>query len=231
MNDIAEVLERFNRKERNLLVRHVLGHDERPLILSSKFLEQIQSALPALPIRLKECWWATDYHINWLAGALAYYTEGCGCLNHPRPNRPPGLSSTESSGRLVEGNQEDIDLVIASGLHLIFIEAKAYGTWDDEQLQSKLERLLLLRAEYEKIAAQEDVAKRVQMHFLLISPPESKPDKINVDWCRWTGSESSVPWIELKLSRSEPILEVSRCECDYPPKRSAKGNCWYIVEH
>jgi hypothetical protein len=226
MQDLAAVLERFNRKERNLLVRHVLGHEDEPLLLSAKFLAEVASKLH-IKLNNKGCWWATDYHINWLAGALAYYTEGQQCLGKARPNRDRPLDQP----RLIEGNQEDIDLVIASNRDLIFIEAKAYGNWDDDQLQSKLDRLELLRYEYERIAAQEDVATRVQMHFLLISPPDSQPKKIAVNWRSWKEQESPIPWIDLKLSPTQPILEVSRCECGDFPKKSKLGNCWKIVEH
>ncbi len=101
-----------------------------------------------------------NYHINWLAGAPAYYPEGSACLNSARPNRSSALAVPV--GRLIEGNQEDIDFVIASGRNLILVEAKAYGGWDDDQLQSKLDRLDLLRDEYEQIAARRPIASRVQ---------------------------------------------------------------------
>jgi hypothetical protein len=75
--------------------------------------------------------------------------------------------------RLIKGNLEDIDLVIASGRDLILIEAKAFGSWDNKQLRSKLERLDLLHDDYEQIADRAE-RDRVRMHFLLMSPKESK---------------------------------------------------------
>ena len=111
---------------------------------------------------------------------------------------------------------------------LIFVEAKAYGRWDNDQLQSKLDRLELLRDEHEQITAQ-DSSTQVQMHFMLISPPKSKAEKVKINWRSWKEPMSPIPWIELKLSRTESILEVNLC--DEYSKRSANGNYWRIVEH
>jgi hypothetical protein len=36
--------------------------------------------------------------------------------------------------KLIEGNQEDIDLVIATDQDLILIEAKGHGAWDNAQM-------------------------------------------------------------------------------------------------
>ena len=121
MNELADVLKRFNRKERNLLVRAVLGDEQEPLKLVEAFRRDVARELKIEMIP-DGAWWATDYHISWLAGALAYYTEGDAGLNKARLNRSSGPSPRRS--RLIEGNQEDIDLIIASGRDLILIEAK-----------------------------------------------------------------------------------------------------------
>jgi hypothetical protein len=47
--------------------------------------------------------------------------------------------------RLVEGNHEDADLIIASDSDLIIVEVKAYGAWSNKQMRSKLARLELLQ--------------------------------------------------------------------------------------
>jgi hypothetical protein len=144
-------------------------------------------------------------------------------LNRPRSNRSSrGLPSTETRPQLIEQNQVDVDLVIVSGLHLILIEAKAFENFDDPQLQSKLERLDLLRDEYLCITNENPV---VQIHFLLISPTE--PKEIKVMRYKWTRKESEIPWIKLHLPSGEPILEVNRC--DSKGKKSAKGDHWRIV--
>lgn len=122
MDQLAQALERFNRKERNLLIRAALGHQEMPLQLSVGFRERVASALGIAPLP-DHAWWATDYHISWIAGALATYLDDTAALTSGRPN--PIVETTQR--RLIEGNQEDIDLLIAAGQNLIMIEAKAYG--------------------------------------------------------------------------------------------------------
>jgi hypothetical protein len=222
MSSLEDALQRFNRKERNLLVRAVLGDEQKRLDLTGAFRGEITEKLKIQTIR-EEAWWATDYHINWLAGALAYYSEGDKCLRKARPNTLPG-----SKTRLVEGNQEDIDLVIASDRDLILVEVKAYGGWDVDQLQSKLDRFDLLRGWYEEqIVAELAVANPVQIHFLLMSPKE--PSGIKVDWRTWKRPDSPIPWIPLCLPTGEPILEVNRCNEE--GEKSAKGDWWRIVEH
>ena len=224
MNTLSDVLKRFNRKERNLLVRAVLGDEQRPLTLSDKFVEDVEKQLE-IEIKEKEnAWWATDYHISWLAGALACYSEENAWLEKKgRANRSSG------SSRLIEGNQEDVDLVIASGSYLILIEAKAYGSWDIEQLRSKLERINLLHVEYEEIADKAKLADRdrVRMHFLLTCPPELKDP--NVECPAWISKQNRIPRIELHLPKSEPILQVNRCDAD--GNKTAKGDYWRIVEY
>jgi hypothetical protein len=72
MNSLAEAPKRFNRKERNLLVRAVLAQESRPMELSEEFRTTVAHALQLPPIP-SDVWWATDYHIAWLADALAVY--------------------------------------------------------------------------------------------------------------------------------------------------------------
>ena len=108
---------------------------------------------------LAKAWWATDYHISWLAGALAIYARGDYAEERTWPNQPvPALCSHRSARdkgpverQIAEGNQEDIDLLIAVENHLILIEVKAYGSWDIVQLESKTPRVRLLKAFNEEL--------------------------------------------------------------------------------
>ena len=69
--ELVEALESFNRKERNLLIRAALGHQNERLLLSDSFCTKVDDWLK---IGLSpEAWWATDYHFSWLAGALCLY--------------------------------------------------------------------------------------------------------------------------------------------------------------
>lgn len=148
---LEQALECFNRKERNLLVRAVLGHQEKPLQLTEPFRKQVAKELHLASIP-ENAWWATDYHISWLAGALAVFVKGGAAVfrkEHDQPLPPwPNHAEGNPSRQLVEGNQEDVDLAIATGCELIMIEAKGYHHFGRDQLESKLQRLKLLHAFY-----------------------------------------------------------------------------------
>jgi len=164
-------------------------------------------------------WWATDYHISWIAGAMAVYLNDKVALEHGRPN----LES--NSRRMIEGNQEDIDLLIASGQHLIMVEAKAYGAWSTKQVLSKLQRLGLLLAYYDQIR-QGDAP--INFHVVLMSPrrPQLLPQKLKKDMpTRLSQLWPELPWIPLKLETS--VLEVTRCQPG--GKSSADGDHWCVV--
>ncbi len=217
MSSLAQVLERFNRKERNLLVRAILGHKEKPLRLSPRFRQQVGDKL-GFPIP-EDAWWATDYHISSLAGALAIFmTDGAG-LQKSYENR------AVNKRKLVEGNQEDIDLVIATDQHLILIEAKAHGAWDNAQLRSKLARLNLL---HEFCKTLELVPQRALcFHLLLVSP--TRPQHLKVPGPSWGPWNGEIPWLELRLDPTISILEVT--QCDQARHSMAAGTFWCVMEH
>src|SRR5580658_5268992 len=83
-SDIADTLRRFNRKERHLVIQNCLR--ESAVNLSPGFCDDVTKTLgPRLssPIR-RDSWWATDYHLDWLIGALAWHGE-IGSHNSTRP--------------------------------------------------------------------------------------------------------------------------------------------------
>jgi hypothetical protein len=213
MDSLASALERFNRKERNLLVRAVLGHEVKPVELSESFRVSVAKALKiSIP---PSAWWATDYHLEWLAGAIAVYAEGATAAVEKKARDNPPVEVT-TPRRLVEGNQEDIDLVIASGLDLILIEAKGASPWDNQQLRSKLVRLKHIHAEAEK------ARDAVQFHLLLMSPRHS--ERLDVEWPDWALIDSEDPaWIELPFPRDS--LMVSRCDERGNPNADGKSWC------
>jgi hypothetical protein len=171
--NLADALELFNRKERNLLVRLALGHKEKRLRLSDSFRSEVGREL-AIEIP-GEAWWATDFHFSWLAGALKVHAQGQEEALKPEENLQLGAR------HLVEGNQEDVDLVIATGGHLIMIEAKAYDAWSNSQMASKIERLNLLDQYYTTLPRTSEPP--VQFHFLLISP--TAPKRLSANWPPW----------------------------------------------
>jgi hypothetical protein len=143
-----------------------------------------------------------------------------------RPNRVETNGVTRPR-RLVEGNQEDIDLVIASGLDLILIEAKAVGAWDNQQLASKLLRLSLVYSEYHSsVTKAAEAPNPVRFHFLLMSP--YYPRKLKVEWPEWARTQPKVPaWIHLPLPSE--TLEVSRRDDKGKRTRQSK-KYWCVIE-
>ena len=216
METLADVLELFNRKERNLLIRDLLGHAAKPLQISDQFRNRLTTAL-ALPRTVPgDAWWATDYHIEWLAGALLTFMKG-------------DSAPTKRDSELIKGDQEDIDLVIAAGDDLILIEAKAYGYFGSEQYGSKMGRLERLYDFYKKLEGQSP--RRVHFHLLLCSPNE--PIKLDLKRLPWATNHptncSKVRWMKLEIpSPKRSILAVTRC--DVQGKRAAKGEFWRCFE-
>ena len=127
MNSIADVLERFNRKERNHLVRMALDQGDQPPKLGDHFRADVAAALQFQGAIGADAWWATDYHLEWLAGALVVYAKG---------EQEAKQARDKFSDQLIKGNQEDVDLVIASGLDLILIEAKGESHWNKNSLRA-----------------------------------------------------------------------------------------------
>jgi hypothetical protein len=224
MQTLADALESFNRKERNLLVRHILRRDG-PLYLSQHFREQVAAEL-GLDVIPEKAWWATDYHISWLAGALALLVKGeegakQACCNR-KINDPRWPNKKKPDGRqLVEGNQEDVDLVIAAGRDLILIEAKAYGVWNPDQLSSKLARLNLLHIFYSEIVLTEPV---INFRLLLIS---REPLPISISWPDWAYKDKDIPWMPLEIDDRGSVFEVTRCDSE--GARNADGGSWHIA--
>jgi hypothetical protein len=202
--ELWQILETFNRKERNLLIRAALGENAERPPLSDSFRSQVASELRiSMP---REAWWATDYHISWIAGALCVYTKGKEEAGKPQPN--PELKEHGARRQLVERNQEDIDLVVLASEHpiehLIFIEAKGYGDWRSSQLSSKMERLELLDRYYHSLGYEND--RPIKFHLLLTSL--SEPENLRVKGPSWASREGRIPWIPLDLAYLGPRLTV-----------------------
>lgn len=120
MSGLVEILKRFNRKERNWLIRDVLGTGADSLSedFRMRLTDTIRARDPDFQLH-SNAWWATDYYLGWLVAALTMMIEGEDTVRKPHPN----------SNAVVQGNQQDIDLLIASGTNLVFVEAKGVGAW------------------------------------------------------------------------------------------------------
>lgn len=215
MSQVIDYLERFNRKERFILLSHVLGQeDQKAFRLNRRFREdlgdKIQTPIP------DDAFVAMDFHLDWLQMAL-YLADKDNSMSCAIPN-----------DHLVKGNQEDLDLIIAfqdectKEVHLVLIEAKADTGWTNKQLKSKAERL---RRIFGRHSCNTELVKP---HFVLMSPRE--PSKVEIDtWPSWMKERGgSCLWMELFLR--DGLLKVTRYDKEI--KRPAKdGNHLIVSEY
>jgi len=222
MDPLANILERFNRKERNLLIRDILDCRDKPLPLAGDFCERLAKIVGISKESLDGAWWATDFHFDWLAGALLTFMKG------------ETLSRQDNHSKLIMGNQEDLDLVVVVHVpaattphHLILIEAKAYGHFTTEQYRSKVTRLERLYAFYREL--ERESPHKISFHYVLYSP--TKPAKLVPMSLPWQSNDATVPaqhmHLELTLPRSS-ILAVTRCNDKDVP--DSKGVFWKCIK-
>jgi hypothetical protein len=223
MDPLANILERFNRKERNLLIRDILGDPGTLPRLASDFCERLAKTVAITKESLESAWWATDYHFDWLAGALLTFMKG------------ETQNPQENGSGLVKGNQEDVDLVVVVHVpaaktphHLIMIEAKGYGHFTNEQYENKIARLEKLYAFYRKL--EEESPRKITFHYVLYSPtsppnlvPKRLPWQSNVG----TGSEHVHLMFTLPKPAGSSILAVKRCNDKAVPDK--EGSFWRCI--
>ncbi len=122
--------------------------------------------------------------------------------------------------RLVERSQEDVDLLIVFDTTLILVEIKAFGYFTNGQIDSKLNRWRLLKA-------QSDLpGSTVTFHFMLMSRTEPTrlrppPNDLLPDWNSWPHPLLCIdsPLQKLKVTGRRPGAGA-------PP---ADLGTWYIV--
>ena len=183
--DLIELLKLFNRKERFFLVGQALGN--RDFQLSKEFRESLRNSVDLSEEIPSDAFAAMDYHLDWVAAALARHAkDGGDCI----------FENTEcGSKKLVMGNQEDVDLLVAfrakdETYRLIFVEAKGYTSWNSDQLKSKDKRLTLL------FGHDGNRIKGVKPYFCLMSPNEP----VNLDLPKLSRKPDDSPyWLRMKL--------------------------------
>lgn len=220
--NLVEALRQFNRKERYWLIRNALG--PRSGQLGEDFRHEIGALLG---IRIPEdAWWAMDYHLDWLVGALALARDGH-MNDKARPN--PDTLVNNKSIALVQGNQEDIDLVVAFDNTLILIEAKGDTSWSNHQLNSKLLRLEITLGEAGTAQSSLD---RLSVHFILMSPKESDglERELGKPWPVWMLKDGKPMWIPMRMAEAglkPAFLKVVRCK-DENGSVGKEGSHWKI---
>lgn len=238
---LKDALRQFDRKERFYLVQNCLG--EAADKVGNDFASLVSNALHPQCRVDPAAWWTTDYHLDWLAGALAL----CYCPklleNHLTVSWVNGIG-TEPGHQLVMGSQEDADLVIADKTRLILIEAKRFGRWQKAQVITKLNRLRTLKLYNDKLSQSNPGRPKIEIFMLFASPGKSsKPpgglEKIWQDYCN--GIEmTTLSWIPLKsvdgdkrkhalmTRRCRPIVSSNTGSKSAKPKQDKSGTHWFI---
>ena len=206
MSSMIPNLEKLNRKERFFLVSTALGGGTFKLGLSFRDTLRRQFSLE-IP---DDAFVAMDYHLNWIfaAAALAFA-------------EPVHDSIYDNKSGTYDGTQEDIDLLVAfediSGLdHIIMLEAKGVGAYDNEQFAHKMERFRSIFGENGCRFA------KVRPHFGLISPHE--PKQLRTDLCpSWLKLNGQIPWLPMQIPERLALFG-----CDYHGKRDKKREFWTL---
>jgi hypothetical protein len=212
--EIADTLRLFDRKERHLVIQNCLG--EGATKLCKTFRDDLAKALGSrlLPPILDNAWWATDYHLEWLAGALIWHRE------HGREDRERPRKDEDD---LIRGNQEDIDLIIASGRDVILLEAKGHFSFANAPLASKIGRLTKLCHSETGIVPASDPANSIKLHLVLLSI--CKPTKVKHEqWPSWAKSNNGPYWMGLAASGN--LMRVGRCDSE--GHEGAEGGYWHM---
>ena len=210
MTTVIEYLESFNRKERFFLVARALGNPR--FRLGEEFRKELGYRF-GLQIPEEDVFVAMDYHFDWIQTSLYLYghAQGDGAVYSNRG---------DDGGKLITGNQEDIDLIVAFAsnetTHIMLIEAKAETGWGNLQMKSKANRLGRIFGDGKR----GDAVPNVLPHFALMSPRRHKR-LLTTSWPQWMRPESGEPfWLEL------PVLpgrrKVTRTDASGRPAQSGQ---------
>ena len=202
MSKVIEFLKDFNRKERFILLDHVLGQRTEEVFRLDPYFAGRLAGLLRLEVPA-DAFVAMDYHLDWIQMAL-YLAD--------QPNSQMSKIIPNADSKLVKANQEDVDLLVAfegsQNTHLVLIEAKADTGWNNDQLISKARRLRLI---FDENPYGANFVKPVKPHFVLMSPSKS-PKIRTAEWPCWMkrkGEDPAYYWLELPLRYG--LLKVTRC--------------------
>ena len=189
-SELINHLRSFNRKERYILLEDALGTGT--FRLDTDFRERLGRLLdliaPGDVARFlgattipSDAFVAMDYHLDWLQVAL--YVAGV-----PRPAqvipKPEGFSATPIDADLL------VAFEVGETTHIVLIEAKGGGGWNNMQLRKKAERLAVIFGDTLNSGP-------VVPHFVLLSP--HRPQKLATDgWPDWMNPDGRPLWLELQ---------------------------------
>ena len=198
MPGIIEHLRSLDRKERFAVLRDALGFDVKTPCLDRDFCERLGKCIGVdVPER---AFLAMDYHLDWIQ--IAFHLDANSDIESGRPFLKPDFGD-------INRDQEDIDLLVAfeskdAGrvvTHLVLIEAKAYLSWTNKQLNSKVGRLC------EIFGDDGERHEAVKPHFVLMTGRLSG-DIHAVSWPNWMKNSGNPRWLEYNLPAR---TKVTRC--------------------
>lgn len=196
---LVECLKLFNRKERYWLIRNALGQSGEELVLSGFFRQRLSDAI-GLDVP-PSAWWAIDYHIDWLFGALVL--DSTADIDWTAPLENPIVSDTgEPTLRLIRGTHEDFDLIIAFDRTIILIEAKGVTSWGNAQVKSKHKRLCEWHHHSQRL--QTDKTRSPDpLRIIVVFASPNKPEKLDdLEWPTFGNGNGGAP-LFLALDFSE----------------------------
>ena len=164
--------------------------------LSDSFRDQLEAKIDvAIPLEPELVFVAMDYHLDWLQAALT--------LAHSQDGKFQ-FSNEGDKGPVIEGTQEDVDLLVAfkagETFHLILVEAKAYSGWTNKQLSSKAKRLRTIFGQDGKKWSD------VQPYFWAMGPNDpNESGRLRLqclpEWMR--KNDRKLQWLRLRLPERE----------------------------
>lgn len=229
---IIRNLHNFNRKERDHLMKFALSDFPSHPPISDNLWNKIAPNGPGSdkPDR-KSMFVGMDYHLNWLFAALKLSYDYEESQIEPQRNEwPASLQEKDKpSGPPIQGNQEDVDLLVAfpgesDMLHLILIEAKFDTGWGSKQFHSKAQRLNAIKSLTDSYTH-----LRVEWKLMLASPSHSGPTRgafassSLIDLSEWIsegkGDARAVPYFQFG---PENLYRVKRV-------KDEEGSAWEVL--
>ena len=193
MNELLELLESLNRKERFFLVGSAL--DNQSFSLGQRFRSELESCI-GVPVP-GDAWVAMDYHLDWIAAAVHLANSGdIHALRFENPNQ-----------QIVHGNQEDVDLIVGfeqgSETILVLIEAKATTAWSKSQMDSKVRRL-------DEIFGSDKRTSQNIRPILVLTSPNPPTEKLGTaGWADWMTKEGAPRWMLLPIKARRQLIRCN----------------------
>lgn len=208
MPSVLENLERLNRKERFYLIGAALGNQS--FRLASEFRQELSREF-ALTVP-ENAFVAMDYHLNWIYTACALAFE-----------QPIQKRIYPNASGIVDGTQEDVDLVIAwqdtpsNIFPVVMLEAKGATPYSNAQFRHKVNRLCQVFG---------DDGKRwphVTPYLGLMSP--RPPKRLDYSVCpSWMKIGGKIPWLRMPIPTDRLVL----FGCDNQGKPNQDRPFWTV---